>query len=236
MPGAGAPRVEPVARNLWAIVAEVPLTTYGPSALESHLADLSWVAEAAVAHESVVGHALRVRGATVVPMKLFTMFSSVGKARQALAGGRAVIDAAVRRIAGCEEWGVRIVRDTARSGKPAADRAATKRPASASGAAFLAARKAARDTEQASRQALFETADEVFDGLARIARDNRRRDRSESPGSNPPVLDAAFLVTARARARFRAAARRAGRQCASAGGAMTLTGPWPAYSFVGGAA
>jgi hypothetical protein len=49
---------------------------------------------------------------------------------------------------------------------------------------------------------------------------------------NPPILEAAFLVPASARARFKLEARRQAGACAAAGADMTLTGPWPAYSFV----
>ena len=42
--------------------------------------DVDWVANAAVAHEVVVEHFARRTGSTVLPMKLFTMFSSVERA------------------------------------------------------------------------------------------------------------------------------------------------------------
>ena len=42
-----------------------------------------------------------------------------------------------------------------------------------------------------------------------------------------------FLVASGARARFNAAARRHARACADAGATLALTGPWPAYNFVG---
>jgi hypothetical protein len=46
------------------------------------------------------------------------------------------------------------------------------------------------------------------------------------------VLEAAFLVTAGARARFKAEARKQAAACAAAGAELTLSGPWPAYNFV----
>ena len=48
----------------------------------------------------------------------------------------------------------------------------------------------------------------------------------------PPLLDAAFLVPVRRRARFRAAAADAARQVTQQGAQFTVTGPWPAYNFV----
>src|SRR5918995_25529 len=80
LPGATRPSPVPLQRSLWLITADVPLQAYGPQALEPALRDIQWVADIAVAHEAVVEHFTRQRGATVVPMKLFTMFSSVERA------------------------------------------------------------------------------------------------------------------------------------------------------------
>jgi hypothetical protein len=75
-------------------------------------------------------------------------------------------------------------------------------------------------------------ADTVFDTLAAVARDARRRADVPDGAASPPVLDAAFLVPVAERARFRSAARRLAAGSAKAGAEMTLTGPWPAYNFV----
>ena len=83
------------------------------------------------------------------------------------------------------------------------------------------------------RAASLEAADTAFNRLSRYAKDAQQRPRRQEPGSNPPVLEAAFLVMAGARARFKAEAKRQAALCASAGADLTLTGPWPAYNFVG---
>ena len=76
----GTTDVPDLGRGLWAVVSEVPLSTYGPAEVEAGLRNLEWVAEIAVAHEAVVEHFATRRGATVVPMKLFTMFTSFDRA------------------------------------------------------------------------------------------------------------------------------------------------------------
>lgn len=227
LPEAAAPEAHRLAASLWLITATVPLAVYGPAALEPRLRDLDWVADAAVAHEAVVEHFARTRGAVVIPMKLFTMFSSLDKAIEEVGEGRAEIARAMKRIAGSEEWGVRVARLPP---TPAATRGRAQPPAS--GAAFLAARKEARDATATARAAAIAAADEAFTRLGRHAREASRRERRQEPGSNPPVLEAAFLVTSAARARFKAEARRQAAACASAGAEMSLTGPWPAYNFV----
>ena len=60
----------------------------------------------------------------------------------------------------------------------------------------------------------------------------RWRDDAPEGAAAPPVLDAAFLVPANRRVRFKSAARRLAADSAKAGAEITLSGPWPAYNFV----
>ena len=228
VPGATRPVIVPVARSLRLVVAEVPLETYGPGALEQGLRDLQWVGAVAVAHESVVEYFARRRAATVVPMKLFTMFSTVERALADVARRRREIDAVLAGIRGCAEWGVRVTLPPPKSA------AARSGPRATSGAAFLAAKKQARDESREAVMAAAEAAEDAFEILAAIARGARRRGGGEPEGAvRPPLLDAAFLVPAGAAlGRFKRAATRAAQRCARTGARMTLTGPWPAYNFV----
>ena len=229
LPGATRPELTEVTAGLFLVTSEVPLDVYSPAQLEPRLRDLEWVADVALAHESVVERFARQRAVTVIPMKMFTMFSSIDKAVADVRDRRRAIEQAVRRIAGCEEWGIRITR-VAASVPPSRNRGDGW-----SGAAFLAARKKARDDERIARGTSRAAADTAFTRLRRLARAVRRRSDHSEPGSNPPILEASFLVTAGGRARFKAEARRLAASCAAAGAAMVLTGPWPAYNFVNAA-
>ena len=226
LPGADRPQSIAVSRSLWLVIAAVPLSTYGADHLERRLSDMDWVGNVALAHESVVEHFSRRVGVTVIPMKLFTMFSSVDRARADIAERKAAIAAVMRRIAGAEEWGVRVLRD------PAAAVVRTGVTRAASGAAFLAAKKKAKDQANSSRVVAAEAAADVFEDLVTIARDARRRDEAPAAGATPPLLDAAFLVPVASRGRFKKTATEAAARCAGAGAQMTLSGPWPAYNFV----
>ncbi len=107
------------------------------------------------------------------------------------------------KLQGCEEWGVRIMRGPARPVVKGAGKPAT-------GTAFLAARKRARDQSLAAVRDSAQAADDAYALLAEIAADHRRR-QQEATGVIPPLLDAAFLVPVRRRARFRAVAERAAK-------------------------
>ena len=226
LPAADAPQLLDIASGTWLVCASVPLERYGAEALDQSLRNLEWISEIAVAHESVVEHFARLRGATVIPMKLFTMFASPARAVAAMRQRRRHLTALLDKLRGCEEWGVRILRSAERPPARTAIKPVT-------GRAFLAARKQARDASLESVRDSIEAADETYAALAAVAAQYRRRE-TESSGITPPLLDAAFLVPVRRRARFQELARRAARDVMRRGGTLTLTGPWPAYNFVSG--
>ena len=92
LPGATRPSVLPAGRSLWIVVASVPLERYGPAPLEASLRDMQWVADVAVAHEAVVEHFARQARTTVIPMKLFTMFSTTERAVEDMRSRRRDLD------------------------------------------------------------------------------------------------------------------------------------------------
>ena len=225
LPGATPAVPEELGPRLWVVHSDVPLDQYGPGPLEASLKDLDWVSRIAVAHEAVVEHFTALPGATVIPMKLFTMFSSVERVVAEMRGRRAELKRVFSRLEGCEEWGVRVLR-----GERQQPSTTAAKPSS--GTAFLAARKQARDDARAAMSAAATAADAVYRSLADIAAEHRRR-TSDTPGAVAPLLDAAFLVPTRRRARFKSAAQKVAQQVSETGAQMMLTGPWPPYNFVG---
>jgi hypothetical protein len=225
LPGASRPAIAAVATSFWLVIAGVPLKSYGPGPLEASLRDVQWVTDLAVAHESVVEFFARQAGVTVIPMKLLTMFSSAKRAVTDTRSRLRDIEAIVNRIAGCEEWGVRITH------RPAAPSHPARRPRSSSGTAFLTAKKAVRDVARRSAGAAAEDAERAYAMLSSMARAARRREGAPLGATSPPLLDAAFLVPATGRRRFRAAVKELADSSA-AETHVTLTGPWPSYNFI----
>jgi hypothetical protein len=225
LPGATRPTTAPLARSFWLVTASVPRDAYGPEALDASLRDVQWVTDIALAHEGVVEHFARQTGATVIPMKLFTMFSSEKRAVEKTRSRLPDLERVVGRIAGCEEWGVRI---TQRPIAPSELTGAASRVLS--GTEFLAAKRAARDHAQKNAAAARHAAEAAYTTLSAIARDARRRRDIPEGATSPPLLDAAFLVAADERKRFKAAVKKLAD--ANGGTVVTLTGPWPSYNFI----
>jgi hypothetical protein len=223
--GASTPRLVDVENGLYMVCSDVPLASYGAASIERGLRDLDWVSRVAVAHEAVVERFTKVNGATVIPMKLFTIFTNDDRARDEMRRRRRDLGGIVKRIKGCQEWGVRILR-SARVAEPAGPQAIPT-----SGSAFLAEKKRVRDAVKAQSLQAAAVAEQALRSLSRLSREVRRREPIDAAAS-PPVLDAAFLVPVLRRTKFKAEAARVGRLCVEAGTELTLTGPWPAYHFV----
>lgn len=229
LPGAGPVRLLDVDQGLFMAVADLPLDRYSESAISAGLANLDWVSRVAVAHEKVVESF--IDSTAVLPMKLFTIFTTDERALAHVGAQRARIAGLVTRVANHQEWGVRVVLD-----RTLAAAALPKKKVAAragSGVSYLAHKKAHRDASKELASRARETVAGLFDRLAAKSGDARRRSASELPAQGGPLLlDAAFLVP-RARARlFQALAARESKSLARQGYGLTVSGPWPPYTFV----
>jgi hypothetical protein len=231
LPGTGKVRLLPVDRGLHVAVADAPLNRYSEDAINRGLADLHWVSKAAIAHEAVVESFV---GATaVLPMKLFTIFTSDDRAVAHVRAQRERIAAAVKRVANHDEWGVRVALDRARAARLPASIARRRTPST--GIDYLAGKKARRDATVELAERARETVAALYDRLAERSKQATRRTAGELPAdSGPLLLDAAFLVARSRSNAFRALLERERRRLAAHGYDVTLTGPWPPYTFVQG--
>jgi Gas vesicle synthesis protein GvpL/GvpF len=227
LPGMGPVRLLEAGRGRWLVVADAPLDRYGEETINRKLSDLDWVSRAAVAHERVVEAFSDQR--SVVPMKLFTIFTSDDRAVEQVRGDRQRVDAIVKRVANQTEWGIRVTLD--RAGIPRDQRKPAARPGS--GAGYLSQKKAQRDAAVELAEHARETVAELYDRLASRSRLARRRTATELPvDGGPMLLDAAFLVPRARAVAFRALVDREARRLARFGYRLTMTGPWPPYTFV----
>lgn len=228
LPGASRPRALDVGEGLWLIAASAPAPRYSEEAIVRGLRDLEWAGACAAGHERVLAY-LHRQG-TVVPMRLFTLFHDDEGARAHARAERRRVRRAVERVAGRTEWAVRAVFDERVAKAPAAPR---RRPRS--GTEFLLARKDVRDAHRAAATRARAEAERLYAALARrVDLASRRPPLAASEAGRHLLLDAAFLVRRADGAAFRRAAREAARRLRGAALDVTVSGPWPPYSFVGG--
>ena len=226
LPGGSSPRLLPLDRTTALVVADVPAASFDAKTIESKLGDLDWVSRCGAAHHAVPD--ALIESHAVVPLRLFTLFSSEAKALATFRKSKARIGKAMTRVKGRQEWVLRIGRpDPARLASNGEDRHAQGGEGK-SGTSFLRAKadvKRAR-IEQSNRVAA-ETA-RLFDSLDTLA--DASTTRPVAPGTNL-LLDAAFLIPKRRTEALRRTLSERARVLLEDGCQISLTGPWPPYSF-----
>jgi hypothetical protein len=238
MPGASGVRALAAGDGLWAVVSSVPASEYDESALARGLQDLDWVGRRGMAHEGVVEHFLSARA--VLPMQLFTLFTSDERALDYIARERRRVDSILGRLDRQLEWGLRLSFDeqAARAAVEQSHRSRRTRTRSTeSGAAYLARKRDLFDVTRVQLTRAKTAADRLYRAMSREATESRRRTATEqaTPGSRL-LLDAAFLVPTSRAGAFRTALRHNARKLSGSGLVVSLTGPWPPYNFVDSAA
>lgn len=231
LPGCSPPRALAAGGGLWLVAAAAPLPDYGAEEIQSRLSDLSWVSDRALAHEAVVEH-FTGTGA-VLPLKLFTLFSSGERALAYVRENRERIDRSLDRVVGRVEWGVRVRLDDARAREVLAREMERETGKPSGGTAFLLRKKLEQDAARELASRLRAEMDETFAELAEGAAESLRREPAASPEQGGRLLlDAAFLVPAGQSGDFEARVERCASRLAPRACEVTLTGPWPPYHFI----
>lgn len=225
MPGGRDLRAVAAGERLWAIVQSVPEAEYSETALARGLQNLDWVGVRAIAHERVIESFLSAPA--LLPMQLFTLFTSDDRVMQHVRSEGARIRRILKRVENKVEWGLRLTLDekTARA-------TAAKRPIT-TGTEFLARKRDVLDVNRTRLKEAKVTADRLYKSMSRLASAAQRRTSLErvAPGSRL-LLDAAYLVQTTKSGTFRTAVRQQTREVRSAGITVSLTGPWPPYNFI----
>jgi hypothetical protein len=241
--GGGAVRAI-AAAGLTAIVCPVDLAEFGAEPLRRNLEDIGWVEAVARTHHHVAVELSRL--GPVVPARLATIYLSDQSVVGLLTRGRTGIDAALTRISGRIEWGVKAYVSSAPRPAPSPGgaqaepgfggaehpqrRSAGNGPGA--GADYLRRKRAALSARSEAASAAAECAEELHTALAAVA-EAARRHPPQSRGLNPRaasmVLNGSYLVDTGQGDRF------AETVAGLAGGygaiEVELTGPWLPYSF-----
>lgn len=219
-----------VVRALWAgglaaIVGDVDQREFGEAALRRNLEDLGWLERTARAHHAVID--VVGRRCPVVPMRLATVFSSDAGVLTTLRDRAAAFRSALSRLAACREWGVKAFAvSSAESGTAPSDLAG--RP----GTAYLQRRRAQLTAQTDARQEAMAGARAVHAELSRLAVSSRLYPPQASSLAGRAahmVLNASYLVADEREGEFAAKVDELTGSYPSV--RLSLTGPWPAYSF-----
>ena len=222
VPGAGVPRLLAIDRDVWAVVADAPLERFAGEPLQQEMQDVEAISRHAVAHASVIEFFFR--RAPVIPLKLFTLFSSDEKARAHVRSRLAPLKRMFAALRGLEEWGVRII-----AGEVEAEAARTLD----SGRDYLQLKKRLHEQTVAPPRATMRAVNGALRSLGRLA-SKTRKETFPAAGRGRPY------VTRRVVSRQRRSGATPGRSrppalataLAAEGHRLEMSGPWPPYHFV----
>ncbi|MDT0305825.1 GvpL/GvpF family gas vesicle protein [Streptomyces sp. DSM 44917] len=216
--------------GLAALASPVPAAEFGEGPLRERLEDLAWLERTARGHQRVV-NALAASGRCVVPLRLATVCLDPDGVRRLLAEHRERFAAAVERLDGRAEWGVKIYAAAPQAEQPEDPPGTGNVP---SGRDYLRRRaRQRRSAEEGWREvrARAHEAHTALAGAAERCRLHPPQDPRLSGESGQNLLNGAYLVPRTREDPFRAlVAELAGTL---PGVRLSLTGPWVPYSFAG---
>jgi hypothetical protein len=221
-----------VVADLAAVVSTVPLHEFDEEALKANLEDLRWLEGVARAHNAVIDAV--AQHAVVAPLRLATVYHGDDRVCEVLREGHDTFDAALRRLTGRLEFGVKVYADPSTRGTAPADApAAPAAPGESPGKAYLRRRREQRDRRDDTWRTAADLCDRVDAALREFAdarEQHRPQDASLSGAAGENVLNAAYLVPAEHADSFLRAAERL-RADAPEGTRVEVSGPWAPYSF-----
>ncbi|QKW11242.1 GvpL/GvpF family gas vesicle protein [Streptomyces sp. NA04227] len=220
--------------SLQAVVQDVPEAAFGEQALHARLSDREGLELFARTHHAVVCAVARC--AATLPLPLATVYHGDDRAVAALTSDQARFHAALDRVEGREEWGVKVhtVPGAALATASAADQGSVA-PAAGSGRAYLDLVRGRQRARQQRREASLQAARAVDLTLRDLSVATRRLRTHGSEATGPDrtqLLNAAYLVTRGRGDQLAAAVDRLRREPHLEGVEIDVSGPWPAYSFV----
>jgi hypothetical protein len=221
VPGAGSLRLLPIDREIWAAVADAPLEHFAGDALQQEMQEVEGISRHAFAHASVIEFFFR--RSPVIPLKLFTLFSSDERVMVHVRSRLATLKRMFASLGGREEWAVRIIAgEMAREAARALD----------SGRAYLTLKKRLHQQSSTASPKTVRAMDAALRSLGRVAVKSRKETFPAAAKGRPYVAGASFLVDAKRRGAWTKQINSITAAMDEAGHRLEVSGPWPPYHFV----
>jgi len=222
-----------------AIVSRVSLPEFGQAQLEANLNDIEWLKARVYAHQNVLDAVLASH--TLVPVRFCTIYRSESGVREMLAQHYDDFVAALARLKGRQEWGVKVYCDREtliQKIEAVSDRVKELRTEIArkpEGMAYFLKKRV--------EEAIAEEVERVSDEYAQRSHD-RLTSRAEEAVVLPlqgreitgreeeMILNGAYLVASERLAAFQSELASLEKEYTDLGFRYEMTGPWPPYNFV----
>jgi hypothetical protein len=219
---------------LAAVISRVALADFDEAPLSERLGDPEWLERAVRAHEEVLD-AVRAR-ATVIPMRLLSIYRSEASVRDFLAGQARYLEATLARLEGKTEWGVKVFADLDCVERLVAeDEVGLAGGAAGAGAAYMQARIRARQAGERAERLVGEASMRIHERLWSLAAEalvSPPQRPAASGHAGEMILNGVYLVEDDRQRGFHDDVHSLQSEYAGLGLELEPTGPWPAYNFV----
>jgi hypothetical protein len=226
--------------DLVALVEPVSAQEFSSATLDQKLEDIEWVSRLARRHENVLESAMRY--GVVAPARLCLLFSSAPALLQSLAANEERFLAALDRMRGRKEWGVKAycaegeVRSRAGRDDAKIQSLDVALATAAPGYGFILRKQRDARLLEIVTGRVYDVADEASEALERESVEVRLlrllpSDEPDGRGGEIMVLNLAALVDDGARESFRSVVAELADRFFEEGFRFEVSGPWPPYNF-----
>lgn len=206
---------------------------FSQESIDRQAKNLEWLGSVGYAHQEVVQHICSAT--TAIPLRAFTLFSSREAVIEYLRSHAAELRSVLEKLDGKEEWTFRVDLEPERWSEAITRRvdrlAILDREAAGAdaGRAYLLRKKLEDEKKRAAREAEDQLVRELEAAIgAQLHAPVVVQGRREKQGSSPQIT---VLVPRGSGEDLDALRRTLESSCSSDGASLTLTGPWPPYTF-----
>lgn len=220
-----------------AAVSELDADRYGQASVQARLEDLAWVARRGARHETVV--TWFADQATIVPARLFTIFSSEEALRAEAREHEGTIRERLVRFGDVREWDLKVSYDRSTLGRHLGQLSTdvaeldAELETAAPGRRYLLEQKRDELVRREAGAAARRLASDLLEELGGFADRVTELDLPDRRDDLPVVLNAALLVGTEAAADLQQRVATLAPELEEKGVHVALTGPWAPYRFMG---
>ncbi|HUP44486.1 MAG TPA: GvpL/GvpF family gas vesicle protein [Thermoanaerobaculia bacterium] len=221
--------------GLTAIFTPVPREEFSQEAVDRRTGDLEWLGSIGYRHQAVVADLMR--RTTIVPLRAFALFSGEESLARYLEESASQITKVLERLDGKQEWTLRVEFDAqvwsdALTGRVNTLRQLNEEIAAATpGKAFLLRKKLDEEKKQASREGERGLVAEIQQAiLEKLRSEVVAESREQREGAFPQIN---VLINRDEEAILQELHRELNDRYGRDGVTLSISGPWPPYTFAG---
>ena len=218
-----------------AIFTAVNAEAFSQEEIDRRAGDLEWIGAIGYRHQAVVQDVMKKTA--LVPLRAFTLFSSEEALRSYLHENASMLNKALDRLDGKQEWTLRVEIDPQRWSEALVTRVDRLRAlqneidTASAGKAFLLRKKLDDEKKRASHDAELALVGEIEQVvLDKLACETVSETRERRDGAFPQIN---VLIERDEEAKLQELHASLMDRYASEGVALALSGPWPPYTFAG---